>query len=309
MNGACVRKGAGSLRGIGTILAVLLVVGCTTASRYPERPRFVSAGSYDPVTDYLQKWIPVFMAEKKIPGLGIALADETGIAWAQGFGFADRERHVPFTAQTRSKIASVSKLFTCAAIMKLVEEGKINLDEPLTTYLPEFSIQTRGWPMSGITIRRMLTHHSGLPSDRLKGFIFGDTRPSDYPDSFLRLPSLLAEDHAATPPDTIFSYSNLAFSLLGNVVARVSGQTFENRMQETIFQPLGMRDSSFLMTDEDRLAIAPCYVAGKTEHVPYIRDIPAGGLVSTAADMGRFAKAFIVSADGKSDFLSDSSVR
>ena len=156
----------------------------------------------------------------------------------------------------------------------------------------------------------MLTHHSGLPSNRLKGFIFGDTRPSDYPDSFLRLPTLLADDYASSRPDTIFSYSNLAFSLLGNVVARTSRESFENRIQETIFKPLGMKDSSFVMTDENRSAIARDYFEGKVERVPYVLQPQTwdgngthfhGG--SNQHSVQSLVSAFIASSEGKSDGL------
>jgi CubicO group peptidase (beta-lactamase class C family) len=76
------------------------------------------------------------MADQHIPGLGLALADESGVVWAGRFGCANRKKGIPFTADTRSNIASVSKLFLCASLMKLVEEGKVALDQPLSTFLP-----------------------------------------------------------------------------------------------------------------------------------------------------------------------------
>jgi CubicO group peptidase (beta-lactamase class C family) len=249
------------------------------------------------------------MAENNVPGLGLALADGSGVLWTKGFGWADRAKRIPFTADTRSNVGSVSKLFTCAAILKLAEEGKLELDQPLGTYLPEFSIQTHGWPASGITIRSMLTHHSGLPSDRLKEFISGDQRPADYPDAFLRLPAELAGEYTAEEPGAVFSYSNLAFSLLGSVVARVSGRSFSDQLQESVLEPLGMKDSSFLMTEQERQTMARGYRGKRAEKVPYLRDLPAGSLVSTANDMGRFVSAVLASAAGRSELLQPSTVR
>ena len=141
-----IRKRASLARWPLAALAMLLTVSCSTTPQYPARPSFADSGNYAPVAAYLRKWIPAFMTEKSIPGLSIALADDTEVVWAEGFGFADRDNHMPFTAGTRSNVGSVSKLFTSAAIMKLVEEGKIDLDQPLTTYLPEFSIKTHGSP-------------------------------------------------------------------------------------------------------------------------------------------------------------------
>ena len=295
--------------GVCLLSFVLALTACASVPRYPQPPILVEAGNYEALESYLEAWVPAFMAERHVPGLGIALADESGVVWAKGFGWADRKRRVPFTADTRSNVGSVSKLFTCAAIMKLVEEGRVDLDRPLAEYLPEFSIRTHGWPSSGITIRSMLTHHSGLPSDRLKEFFFGDARPADYPDTFLKLPAELSVEYAAEAPDAVFSYSNLAFSLLGNVVARAGGRSFADQVRAAILEPLGMEDSSFLMTEQDRQAMARGYQGRKVEKVPYLRDLPAGSLVSTANDMGRFVSAVIASADGRSGLLSSSTVR
>jgi CubicO group peptidase (beta-lactamase class C family) len=295
--------------GLLVFLTLFLAIGCVSAPRYPPQPRYTPPRDYEEVASYLERWIPPFMAEKNVPGLAIALVDESGAVWTRGFGFADRERHVPFTERTHTAVASLSKLFTCAAIMRLAEQGKIDLDAPLGSYVPEFAIRTPGWSPAGITIRRMLTHHSGLPSDKLKGCLFGDTRPPDYPDTFFRLPALLADDYVANPPDTVFCYSDVAYSLLGIVVARAGGGSFATYMQETILGPLGMRDSSFQMDDAQRASSARYYADGRAHLVPYIREVPAGGLVSTAEDMARFVSAMIASAGGRSDFLSPATVR
>jgi CubicO group peptidase (beta-lactamase class C family) len=288
------------------VLFAALIAGCATAPRYPERPDFSRAPATEEgaaLADYLSRWVPAFMEERHIPGLGIALADSGGLVWASGFGWADREKRVPFTADTRCNVGSVSKLFTNAALMKLVEEGRVDLDSPLADYLPEFSIKTHGWPASGITLRSMLTHHSGLPSDILKGFTTADARPEDYPDTFLKLPAALGEEYAAQPPGTVFSYSNIAYSLLGAVVARVSGRSFEEQVQAEVLGPLGMHASSFLMSEDDRTAAARGYPGGPAQKIPYIRDLPAGSLVSTAADMGLFMSGMIRAVDSGSGML------
>jgi len=289
--------------------AAFLVAGCASLPRYPERPNLAETRSTEALLAYLERWVPAYMEEKHVPGLAIALADEMGVIWARGFGWADRERRVPFTADTRSNVGSVSKLFTCAALMRLEEEGRVDLERPLTEYLPGFSIRTHGWPQAGITLRSLLTHHSGLPSDRLKEFLFGDDRPADYPDTFLKLPGLLAEEYAAEEPNAVFSYSNLGYSLLGSVIARVSGRGFPEQVQASILEPLAMKDSSFIMTEEERESMARGYRGRKAQKVPYLRDLPAGSLVSTARDMGKFVSAMIASAEGGSGLLRPSTVQ
>lgn len=99
-------------------LLVAVAIGCSTAPLYPARPSFPRAETYDAVVGYLQEWGPVFLTQKHDPGLDIALADEGRVIWTKRFGCANREQRTPFTANTRSNIASVSKLFTCAAVMK-----------------------------------------------------------------------------------------------------------------------------------------------------------------------------------------------
>ena len=117
--------------------------------------------------------------KNNVTGLSIALVDDKGLIWAQGFGYADKENKIPATPQTVYRVASISKLFTATAIMQLAEQGKINIDEPLTTYLPEFSIKTR-FPGEGkITPRNLMTHHSGLPANFYKG-IFSSNPATFY---------------------------------------------------------------------------------------------------------------------------------
>ena len=111
------------------------------------------------------------MKKNSVTGLSIALVDDQRIVWAEGFGYADQEKKIPATADTLYRVGSISKLFTDTAAMQLVEQGKLDIDQPLKKYIPNFSIKSRYPDTAEITPRQLMTHHSGLPRDRLKGFM------------------------------------------------------------------------------------------------------------------------------------------
>jgi CubicO group peptidase (beta-lactamase class C family) len=101
----------------------------------------------------------------KVVGISIALVDDQNVVWSEGFGYADQANNIPANSQTIYRVGSVSKLFTATSVMQLVENQKINLDEPIQTYIPEFKIKSRFEKQGEITARNLMTHHSGLPSD------------------------------------------------------------------------------------------------------------------------------------------------
>jgi CubicO group peptidase (beta-lactamase class C family) len=206
---------------------------------------------------------------------------------------------------------SVSKLVTATAILKLVEAGKVDLDAPVTRYLPDFHPKTRLPAGRAITVRDLMTHHSGLPSDYLPGFEPGTIPPPGYPEPFTGNVARASSLFLTTSPGTAFSYSNLAVSLLGVIVERVSGRSFEDFCQAEVFLPLGMHDSSFVLPPG--FAQEPRYAQGRVKgewrSIPYIRDIPAGALNSTALDMARFTTSYLAAYRGAPGVLSSSSVK
>ncbi len=134
---------------------------------------------YEPAARNLTPFIEKQVAEKRLPALSIALVDDQEIVWARGFGFANPKDKVPATADTVYRVGSVSKLFTDIAVMQLVEQGKLDLDAPVTQYLPEFKPTN---PFSKqITLRQLMTHRSGLVREPPVGNYFDD-RNSSLPE-------------------------------------------------------------------------------------------------------------------------------
>src|ERR1700737_3587185 len=142
-------------------LALGLLFLCSMPAAQAQNGANVAARKdYAEVVRTLQAFIQREMEEKGRPGVSIAIVDDQQIVWAQGFGMADAKNHVPATAETVYRIGSVSKLFTDIGIMQLVERGKVDLDAPVSRYLPNFHPAN---PFGGqITLREMMAHRSGL---------------------------------------------------------------------------------------------------------------------------------------------------
>jgi CubicO group peptidase (beta-lactamase class C family) len=259
-------------------LSLTLLAGCASA---PPRPMGITRGDYTATQAYITELIKHSMAKSKVTGLSIALVDDQRVVWSQGFGYADLERNVPATADTLYRVASISKLFTNMAAMQLTERGLLDIDQPVQKYLPAFAPPSRQ-PHSVITPRQLMTHHSGLPRDKLKGF------QTDTPEPFSALVAYLNQGPTAYPANQTFAYSNIGITVLGDVVQTVSGMPFAQHMQQSVLTQLGMMDSSFSTMPSTSRRMSLGYKQGMVEKEWPLRDVPAGGLNSSVNDLSRF---------------------
>ncbi len=274
--------------------AILSVVGCDDSAPSAPDAGLDPAAPYADTIAALSAHIDQAMEAHSITGLSIALVDGDTTVWARGFGHADIASDVAATDETPYRIASVTKLFTAISIMQLVEQGAIDLDGPIDDYIPELALRSRFSDSDPITVRSMLTHHSGMPSQHFRGESRGPLAVADYEAALDALPAEMAGQYVAAPPNHVFSYSNLAFDLLGVTVARVSGQSYTEYVRQNIIEPLGLQTTFF---DPKGDAVAKGYAAGEaTAPVDVDRALPAGGLFSSAADLAEFAKMIL--ADG-----------
>jgi CubicO group peptidase (beta-lactamase class C family) len=213
-------------------------------------------------------------------GVSIAIVDDQKIVWSQGFGYADVKNNLPATSETVYRIGSISKLFTVMATMQLAEQGKVDIDQPLKKYLPQFSVKTR-FPDSGpITLRTMMTHHSGLPSGVTKGMW-----ASEVPATLL---FRLKDEYVAYPANYVLAYSNVAMALLGITVEQVSATEFSEYAEQSVLEPIGMQQSSFKLTTEIQNLLSKGYRNGKESKQLPLRDIAAGSMYSNVLDLSRF---------------------
>jgi len=264
-----------------------LLSGCAGV---PPWPTNIARNDYEPARQYLSALIKQDMAKHDVKGLSIALVDDQKVVWAEGFGFADAANNVPATADTVYRIGSISKVVTATEIMRLVEYGNVQLDKPVTDYVPEFSIRNRFADSKPITLRALLAHHSGMPSDVLKGMWV------DHPVSLAEYVRALSEESLASPPQSLYKYSNIDYSLLGRVIENVEHQEFSSAMQQNLLMPLGMADSSFQLTPDIEHRYARGYRKGKDAPRLSLRDTPAGGMLSSVNDMSRWLR--FIFADG-----------
>ena len=196
--------------------------------------------------DAVAQYVNAEMARQHVPGVALLVARNGEIVRAQGFGFSNVELQVPVKPETLFQSGSMGKQFTATAIMMLVEEGKIGLDDSITKYLPE---APGTW--KAVTIRHLLTHTGGF-TDYPKDFNF---RKDYSEDELLKIVSAMP---LAFPPGTKWSYSNLGYLTLGILIHRVTGNFYGDMLQARIFRPLGMQTTR-IMSEAD---IIPNRAAG-----------------------------------------------
>ena len=264
-------------------LAIFTLYACSTAPQKPANPK---QGDYTHTKEYISWLIRQEMADADVTGLSIALVDEKGIVWAEGFGFADKESNIKATPDTLYNAGSISKIFTATAAMQLAEQGKLDIDQPLQKYLPEFSIKSRFGDTSKITPRNLMTHHSGLPCNWSLGMIVRNPGP------FTEAVTAIKDEYTAYPPDYIFTYSNLGMALLGAAVGKVGNEEYTDYMSTHLLQPLGMSHSNFAPSTTSK-----SYHNGKVVEALPMRDLPASGLNSSANDIAHFMQMLF--SDGK----------
>lgn len=266
----------------GTLPAILWLVALTGCAGAPTKPENLARGDYEGVRTYVASLIRHEMAKDHVVGLSIAVVDDQRVLWAEGFGYADQEEKVPADARTLYRVGSISKLFTTTAALQLAERHELDIDRPLNDVLPEFSMPTRFVDSPPITPRRLMSHHSGLPRDIAKGMFTRNPVPLS------ELPRLIKDADLAYPPDHVFFYSNVGISLLGYAIERAVGQPFEEYMRQSVLEPLQMRDSSFSGQPLSSAKMSKAYKMGNPVDELPLRDIPAGGLNASVADLSRF---------------------
>ena len=262
--------------------------GC--ADRRRSRPRLGTArgvpaqGRVAEIRSDLVPRLRQAQARLGVPGLSLALVDPDEVLWSEGFGMADQARAAPATDQTRYRAGSLAKPLTALGIAQLAAAGAVDLDAPLTRYLPAFSIRSRF--ASGdrpITTRDLLCHQSGLPCDLIKG-MWSDA-------AFTSVLPALREEYAAFPPGLVFSYSNLGYSVLGHLAQAVSATPFEQCLHQQVLHPCGMQGSRY-RTRPSAEAARGHRQGAAIDPLP-LRDVPAHGLETSVAELARLMRALL----------------
>jgi CubicO group peptidase (beta-lactamase class C family) len=261
-------------------------------------------------TDELKRYLRRKRVEANTPGIAVAVVRDDEVVWSAGVGWADREAGIRATSETVFQLASVSKTVTCAGIMAVVEDGILDLDADVNTYLP-FEVHIPFAPDVPVTMRHLLTHTSairdrwdvwGTPWSEPTLYFHGDS-PISLGD-FCRSYFVPGEERYRRrknfydrAPGDRYAYSNLATALAGFVAESASGIDFNELCKERILLPLGMTDSGFRLADVGTPNLAMPYVVRQGEFEPIFHygypDYPDGALRSSAIHLARWLGAFM----------------
>jgi CubicO group peptidase (beta-lactamase class C family) len=263
---------------------ILYTTATVTLAFAPAGPLSAQAG---PPPDF-DAFVERVMERFEVPGLSVAIVKDGAVVLAKGYGVRRLGAPDPVDAETLFGIASNTKVFTATALGILVEEGKLEWDAPVVRYLPDFQMHDP-WVTRHITVRDLLVHRSGL------GLGAGDLM--FWPPSTFTRPELV-ERLRYIPPATSFrsayAYDNVLYPVAGEVIATVSGQSWEDFVADRILRPAGMARSDVRLSHPDEVpnaAMTHARVEGTIQAVsPYLGDAvnPAGGIFSTADDMARW---------------------
>lgn len=243
---------------------------------------------YGEIAARLETLVAQQMADKKLPAVSIALVDDQRVVWARGFGYADPEARRAATADTVYRVGSVSKLFTDLGVMRLVEEGKLDIDAPVTRYLPDFRPKNPFPGSDPITLRMLMSHRAGLIREPPVGNYF----VTDEPTLAATIASL-NETTLAYPPKQKIKYSNAGVATVGYVLEVTQKEPFAPWLEKAVLLPLGMTRSSFEKKPElaKDLAKATMWTLdGRAFDAPGFRFgmDPCGAMYSTVLDLSRF---------------------
>jgi D-alanyl-D-alanine carboxypeptidase len=276
-----------SLRRLLIASAAKHLLLCTIAM-----PSFALAqtGSRAKMVASIDSVVAAAMKDGRVAGMAVAVVKGRDTLLFKGYGLADVEDSVPVRPHTVFRIGSVTKQFTSAAIMKLVEQGKLSLDDEMSKYLPD--IPTRG---RKILVRHLLNHTSGIPSYTDIGPRWGRTIRLDLShDSLL---AIVKNDSLMFDPGANFYYNNTGYYILGVLIEKITGEKYGDYLAKTFFQPLGLRGTMYcdvrpiIRNRADGYDVAPNGQLVNTDYLSMNQPFAAGSLCSTIGDLVTWTRA------------------
>ena len=242
----------------------------------------------------IEAMVEKMMADTGTPGYALGIVKDGQIVYTKGFGVERVGEDTPVTEHTVFGTGCVGKTTVATALMQLVDADKIDLDAPVTNYLPYFKLADERY--KGITIRQLITHRSGLPE--IEDWI---SSPVEYDDGVLeRYVRSLDNTKLLFAPGERWSYTSIGYTVLADVIQKVTGQTFEDYLQQHILDPLGMENTLLIVGEADQAHVAGNHVHDNAGEVvvsdifPYRRQFAAGGpLYSSISDLARYALAHL----------------
>jgi len=241
----------------------------------------------------LKVFLPKMMDEYFVPGVAVALIQNGKVSYQKGYGYSDLSKNKRVSTSTGFNVGSISKSIAAWGVMRLVEQGRLSLDTPIEKYLKRWHLPDSKFDISGVTIRRLLSHTAGLPARYYPGWGQNDILPS-LEESLSGKKSRSGAVRLVMEPGTKFKYSGSGYTLCQLLIEEVTGQHFEDYMHDQILLPLGMRNSSYTLTAETLSTSSIGYDRwGQPTPIPIFTAKAAAGLHTTIEDMSHFVLAAI----------------
>jgi len=270
---------------------------------------------YTEALKLIDAWLAAQRDYENLPGISVAIIKDQDLIWSSAYGMANVENKGNTEVNTIYSICSISKLFTSVAIMKLFDAGKLRLDDKVGDLLPWFNIEQQFEDSGPITVRSLLTHSSGLP--RESGYPYWTGPDFPFP-SQLEVKSKLGDQKTLYPASKYIQYSNLGLTLLGEIVEEVSGQPYDEFVQENILNPLKLESTSTKLPESllgSKLALGYSSITrgGERDKVKLFQGEgirAAAGYSSTVEDLGKFASwQFRLRSTGGEEILKSSTLK
>jgi serine beta-lactamase-like protein LACTB, mitochondrial len=271
-------KNLNSLLLVSVLLTWQIFSACLLAQKKP-----------DSINLRLSTYLSNYQRNKLIPGISAGVALNDSIIWLDAYGLADVENNSPASIHTHFRIASISKSITAVAIMQLVENGVVKLDDDARKYIPYFP--KKKWKF---TIRQLLNHTSGI-----RNYYKNEFDDTKHYSTIKEAVSIVSKDSLMFMPGTKYQYTTLGYNLLGAIIENVSGLSYVEYLKRNIFEPSQMNDTYLDYQSKIIFNKARLYIRNKyriLENAP-LADLsnkyPGGGLISTAEDLLKFSIALL----------------
>jgi CubicO group peptidase (beta-lactamase class C family) len=252
--------------------------------------------NFHEISTALDKNVPAILKIHHAPGVAIAIVEKDKILGYKFYGFSDVNKQLPFTQDTMFNVGSISKVATAWGAMQLIQSEKVDLDNPINTYLKRWKIPSSEFKSDDVTLRNIMSHTSGLSL----GPYIGWNTPTDLSvlDSLNGLNNGAGEVKLIHQPNTTWSYSGGGYSVIQLLIEDVTGQDFNQYMIEKVFKPMGMNNTTFDVT-EDIVSVTaiPYDESGKETTMVYFSESAAAGMHTTAHDLALFTTLILKNKD------------
>jgi CubicO group peptidase (beta-lactamase class C family) len=263
------------------ILLSLILLSLSCSSLHPDRRAF-EKGDLPGALTVLDTLIRDNLKRHRIPGAAVAVVHQGQVIFSRSYGYGDTGKKVAITEDTYFMVGSLTKSFTALAVLKLIEQGKINPDANIKNYIPGFSVKNLDGGEAPITVNHLLAHTSGLTID----YYVHSTGGKRYSSAdFL---SQLQKEYLCFKPGSACKYSNIGYRLLGMIVEQVTGERFESYLEKEVFKPLGLNHASFNYTTDMAFHMSKGHDGDTETSRVDNEDKAASGLFSTLKDLTAF---------------------